>query len=67
MSVTENNRPASGGIRVKRRVKSSPVLLVTIVAVHIMGCKIMYTDACRMTRPMSGGRLLEVNGDIYPR
>jgi hypothetical protein len=36
-------------------------------AVHLMGCKIMYTGACRAARPMPGGRSLEANGDIRPR
>ena len=38
-----------------------------LIAVRVMGCKIKYTDVCRVARPMSGGRLLEAYGDISPR
>jgi len=41
--------------------------MVTWVAVHPMGCKIMYTGAIRAARPMSGGRLHEAVGDNCPR
>jgi len=53
VSVTENNRAVFGDTRVKRWSKSPPVLVVTSVAVHPMGCKIKYTGA--KGRPVQAG------------
>ena len=46
-SVAENNRPDLR-IRVKRRGKSSPVLMVTSKALHLMSCKTMYTGVLEL-------------------
>ena len=32
-----------------------------------MGCKVMYTGACRIARPMPGGRPLKLTGDRKTR
>ena len=50
-------------VRVKRWGKSLPGCVVICNAVHLMGCKVMYTDVCRVARPLSGGRLLKLIGD----
>ena len=42
-SVTENNRRFLEAVRVKRRGKSSPGVMATLRAAHLMGCKVKYT------------------------